>query len=256
MSPGTPTTIVSAVTRSSSARAARRVGADGAAVDRLAEQQERLHREALGEAPAVMLEILGHRRPIEPGLELAEARVELVAAAVGEHARAGGRGSCRWRRRRCGCRRAPARAAGGASPCPSRRAAGPAEMAIEPAAAFGMAHGEGDADHAAQAGADEGDRRRAAAAVEPRRHQVGEPEHRDRRRRPGLVEAAPGRSVARPARTEHRHAGRVDEVGAKSAGHHGSLPPWASPWPSPSGNGEAVMPPTTTTTGAVPSSGP
>ena len=29
----------------------------------------------------------------------------------------------------------------------------------------------------------------------------------------------------------------------KSAGHHGSVPPFASPLPSPSGNGDAVMPP-------------
>ena len=37
-----------------------------------------------------MIEVLGDRRPLEPGRELAEAGVELVAAAVGEHAELAG----------------------------------------------------------------------------------------------------------------------------------------------------------------------
>ena len=86
----------------------------------------------------------------------------------------------------------------------------------QPAAAFGMPHREGDADHAAEAGADEGHRRRAAAAVEPRRHQIGEARApRSPAAAPVVVESAPGRSVAGPARTEHGHARRVDEVGAE-----------------------------------------
>ena len=87
MSPGTPTTIVSAVTlleRCAQRRRRRRQSIR--AIDRLAQQQKRLDRETLGEAPAVMVEIFGDRRPIEPGRQLAEARVELVAAAIGEHA--------------------------------------------------------------------------------------------------------------------------------------------------------------------------
>ncbi len=58
---------------------------DRSAIDRLAQQQERLDREALREAAAVMIEILGHRRPIETRHQLAEPRVELVAAAIGQH---------------------------------------------------------------------------------------------------------------------------------------------------------------------------
>ncbi len=61
-----------------------------------------------------------------------------------------------------------------------------------------------------------------------------------------------------PGQHGHSTVTRVGSTrsGAKSAGHHGSMPPSGSPVPSPSGNGDAVMPPTTTTTGAVPSSGP
>jgi len=44
----------------------------------------------------------------------------------------------------------------------------------ERTAPLGMAHGEGRADHAAQAGAHEGDRRRAPDAVQPRRHEIGQ----------------------------------------------------------------------------------
>src|SRR5215203_1226510 len=44
--------------------------------------------------------------------------------------------------------------------------------------------------------------------------------------------------------------------GAQSAGHHAARGASPSDWPSPNGNGEAVMPPTMSTTGAVPSSGP
>ena len=63
-----------------------RIDADRAAIDRLAEEQERPHREAFGEAAAVEVEVVGHRRPVEAGREAAEAGVELDAAAVGEHA--------------------------------------------------------------------------------------------------------------------------------------------------------------------------
>ncbi len=62
------------------------VGADRAAVDRLAEEQERLHWKTLGEAATVMLEVIGHRRPVQAWLELAESGIELDAAAIGEHA--------------------------------------------------------------------------------------------------------------------------------------------------------------------------
>ena len=86
MSPGTPTTIVSAVTRSSASRSAcRSVAIDPRSID-FAQEQERLDRKALGEAAAVMLEIAGHRRLVEAGHQPAEADVELAAAAVGEHA--------------------------------------------------------------------------------------------------------------------------------------------------------------------------
>ena len=44
--------------------------------------------------------------------------------------------------------------------------------------------------------------------------------------------------------------------GAHSAGHHGARGSSPSAWPSPNGNGDAVMPPTIRITGAVPSSGP
>ena len=130
MSPGTPTTIVSAVTRASASRTRLRV-AHRLAIDRLAQQQERLDREALGEAPAVMIEILGHRRPIETAAAACRSACRARRGRDRSACRAGARGSCRWRRRRCAGRRAPARAAGAASPCPSRRDAGPAEIVIE-----------------------------------------------------------------------------------------------------------------------------
>jgi hypothetical protein len=44
--------------------------------------------------------------------------------------------------------------------------------------------------------------------------------------------------------------------GAHSAGHHAARGSSPSDWPSPNGNGDAVMPPTIRTAGAVPSSGP
>ena len=233
-----------------------RIGADCPAIDRLAEHQEGLHREALGEAPAVVLEVLGDRRPFEAGLERAEAGVELVAAAVGEHAELAG----------------PAHAGGDvavadgvadqlALQVPGGRAPAvgpqPGRDGDQPAAALGVAHRERHADHAAEAGPDEGHRRGAAAAVEPRRHQVGQAEHRDRRQRvrpsskPRQVEPLPGQH----GQSTVIRAGSMRSA-LKSAGHHGSVPPCASPLPSPSGNGDAVMPPTITTTGAVPSSGP
>jgi hypothetical protein len=55
------------------------------AIDRLAEQQERLDRKTFGEPTAMVIQILGDRRPIEVRKELAKARVELVAAAIRQH---------------------------------------------------------------------------------------------------------------------------------------------------------------------------
>ena len=49
-------------------------------------KQERPHREPLGEPLAVMIEVRGDRRVLELGREHAEPRVELVAAAVRQHA--------------------------------------------------------------------------------------------------------------------------------------------------------------------------
>src|SRR5687767_7544415 len=65
--------------------------------------------------------------------------------------------------------------------------------------------------------------------------------------KPRQVEPLPG---------QHGHntvirAGSISS-GARSAGHHGSAPVAGSP----NGNGDAVIPPTTTTTGAVPIAGP
>jgi hypothetical protein len=55
------------------------------AIDRLAQEQERLDRESLREPAAVMIEILGHRRPLEMRQQLAESRVQLIAAAIRQH---------------------------------------------------------------------------------------------------------------------------------------------------------------------------
>ena len=90
MSPGTPTTMRLGGDRLERRAQRGAVVGDRAAIDRLAEQQERAHREALGEAAAVVIEIRGDRRPLEPRRQLAEPRVELVAAAVGQHAELAG----------------------------------------------------------------------------------------------------------------------------------------------------------------------
>ena len=71
-----------------------------------------------------MIEILGDRRPIEAAARACRSACRARRGRDRSACRAGARGSCRWRRRRCAGRRAPARAAGAASPCPSRRAAG------------------------------------------------------------------------------------------------------------------------------------
>ena len=59
---------------------------DGPAVDGLAQQQERAYGKLLGEAAAMMIEILGYRRTLEPGHQSSEADVQLHPAAIGEHA--------------------------------------------------------------------------------------------------------------------------------------------------------------------------
>jgi len=56
------------------------------AIDRLAEQQERLDGEALRESPSVVIEILGDRRPLEMRQQLPESCVQLIAAAIRQHA--------------------------------------------------------------------------------------------------------------------------------------------------------------------------
>ena len=131
-------------------------------------------------------------------------------------------------------------------------------MVIELAAALRMADGERDADHAAEAGADKRDRRRAAEAFEPRRHQIGEARHRNRRRLARDVVEARATSSRCRASTGTAPCGASDRSGRarSSAGHQASRAFAVRRLPSPSGNGDAVMPPTMTTTGAVPSSGP
>ena len=52
----------------------------------------------------------------------------------------------------------------------------------------------------------------AAAAVEPRGHQIRQAAHRDRIHRVGVVEPLPRRSVAGPRRAEHRMFGGIDQV--------------------------------------------
>src|SRR5918994_6912477 len=76
-----------------------------------------------------------------------------------------------------------------------------------------MTHGKRNTDHAAEAGADEGDRLRASAAFNPRREEIGETRHRQRGRGRGGVETAPRRTISRPTRTEHGVPCRVDQVG-------------------------------------------
>ena len=192
-----------------------------------------------------MIEILGDRRPIEVAAAACRTACRARRGRDRSACRAGARGSCRWRRRRCAGRRAPARAAGGASPCPSRRAAGPAEIVISLRAALGMTRRERHADHAAEAGADPGHRRRAAAAVEPRRHQIGQAGDRDGFVRMRIVEALPRRAVAGPARAEHGVLGGIDQVGrAQRRPPRRRADRRLRAWPSPNGNGDAVMPPT------------
>jgi hypothetical protein len=43
---------------------------DRSALDRLPEEEERAHREPFREAATVEVEVVGHRRPIEPGVKL------------------------------------------------------------------------------------------------------------------------------------------------------------------------------------------
>ena len=256
MSPGTPTTMVSAVTRSSSGAPGARIGADRPAIDRLAEHQERLHREALGEAPAVVLEVLGDRRPFQAGLELAEAGVELVAAAIGEHAELAGAAHAGGDVAVADGRRGPARAAGAASPCPSRRAAGPPRWQ-----SAGRSARDG-APRTPRRPSRRGSPRRRSPASCSRSRRATPPPGRPGRAPRSPAGARPRRSRARSIRcrasTDRAPSCAPGRSGRapSSAGHHGSVPPCASPRPSPSGNGDAVMPPTITTTGAVPSSGP
>ena len=130
MSPGTPTTMVSAVMRSQ--RVTHRRGiADRCAIDRLAQQQERLDRKALGEAPAVMIEVLGDRRTLEVRAAACRSAYRARRGRDTSACRAGARGIMPVATSPLRSRRAPARAAGGASPCPSRRGGGPAEIVID-----------------------------------------------------------------------------------------------------------------------------
>ena len=224
MSPGTPTTRTSAVTCSSGGADRGRVVAERAAVDGLAEQQEGLDRESRGEAPAVVIEVLGDRRPLEPGHQLAEPGVELVAAAVGQHAELAGADHARSRRRP-GAR--PSRTSSRwtwrvAVPQPSGRS--PAEIVIRPGAARRVAGGEREADHAAEAGADERDRLGAADAVEPGREQIGEAAHRQRREAPRRRRRSRARSSRCRASPGTARCGGPGSTrsGARSAGHQGS----------------------------------
>jgi hypothetical protein len=59
---------------------------EGTAIDRLAEHQEGVDRESSGEPLAMMIEVASDLRALVAGRQPAEPRVELVAAAVGEHA--------------------------------------------------------------------------------------------------------------------------------------------------------------------------
>ncbi len=149
------------------------------AIDRLAQQQERLDRKAFGKAPPVVIEILGDRRPIEMRQQLAKPRVELVAAAIRQHpelARAHHAGgdiaiakpvahqlALQVPRRRAPAIRAQSRGNGD-----------------QLGAAIRMPCREQHADHAAEAGADPRHRHRAAAAIQPCGHEVREAGHRNR----------------------------------------------------------------------------
>src|SRR5580704_8099722 len=149
-----------------------------------------------------MLEVLGDRRMHELRTEHAEPRVELVAAAVGQHAELA-------RARHAGRDVAGALAVAHELALQVARRSAPAirpharRDRHEPRDAFGMPRRERDADQAAQARADVGHRARAADAIEPRREQIGEPERRQWR-------GDFTRPVARPREREHRRA--LDEL--------------------------------------------
>jgi len=187
------------------------------AIDRLAQQQERLDRKALRESSSVMIEILGHRRTLEVGQELAEPGVQLVAAAIGQHAELP-------RAHHAGRDVAVAKAVAhelalqmprGRAPTVRPQAGGNGH---ELRATLRMPRREHHADHAAKTGADPRDRNRAAAAVEPGGDQIGEARHGNELVRTGIVETAPDRSVARPRGAEHGVLRRIDQIGCAQRG--------------------------------------
>ena len=162
-----------------------------AAIDRLAQQQEGLDRKPFGEAPAVVVEIFGDRRAIASGRELAEAGVELVAPAIGEHAQLP-------RPAHAGNDVAVAQAvahefalqvAGRRAPTVGPQAAGDGDQLR---AALRLPCRECHAHHRAQAGTDPGDRRGAATAIKPGRHEVRQTTNGDGFGRTGIVEPLPG----------------------------------------------------------------
>ena len=213
MSPGTPTTNVSAVTCSNACRSAcRSVAIDPRSIASLRSRNV-LTGKLLREAAAVMLEISGDRRLVESRHQPAEADVELAAAAIGEHA---------------DLPRPPhaGRDVAVAQPIahqlalhvPRRRAPAVGPQARRDRdqlrAAFGITHRERGADHAAEARADEGDRRRrsrsprATRPSDRRGRAPKSPEPAPRRRR-----SPPRRAVAGPARAQDGVARRVDQIG-------------------------------------------
>ncbi len=188
-------------------------GLDGesTAIDRLAEQQERANRELRGEPLAVMIEVGGDGWMRELRHEHAEPRVELVASAIGEHPELP-------RARHAGRDVAGAQTiayelalemAGGGPPAVGTQTGGDRDQSGAP---LGMARRERDADEPAEAGTDERRRNLAADALEPRGDQVGEAERGQLRNRT-FVQSLPGRSVAGPARRQHGHRVRIDQVG-------------------------------------------
>ncbi len=168
------------------------------AIDRFAQQQERLDRKALGESPAMMIEIFGHRRTIESRQQLSESRVQLVAAAIGEHAQLA-------RPHHAGGDVAVAQAITHQLALQMARGRAPA-VGAQPGrdgdqlrAAIGMTGREHHADHAAEARADPGDGKLAPAAVEPCRDEVGEAGDRN-----GVVRVAGRQSPATSSRCRAR----------------------------------------------------
>ncbi len=232
-----------------------RIVAERRAVDRFAEQQKRAHRESFGEALAVIIEIFRDRRTLQSRHELAEAGVELVASAISQHAHltrpahTGGHVAAAQPVAHQLALQVPC----GGAPAVRSKAGGNHNQLV---ALRGVTHGEGNADHAAKTGTDKRDRAVAPAPVEPRRNQIGKARRRNRRRLDVIVEAAPGGPVTRPARTEAR-CSSMDRSGPvrRATATTPRLLCLPSP-PSPKGNGDAVMPPTITTAGAVPISGP